>query len=185
PAIGAVGAKLLYENGTVQHGGIIIGLAGLAEHANRGLPRGAPGYAHRAVLSQEVSAVTGACLLTRRSAYLEVGGLDEGFPIAFNDVDFCLRLREAGHGIVFCAEAELIHYESLSLGHHFSGERAALEREEVRRMRRRWSAAVAADPFHNPNLSLTRGQEWQSAFPSRARRSVWVGDLSSSGTTGR
>ncbi|MGA9865078.1 MAG: glycosyltransferase, partial [Acetobacteraceae bacterium] len=175
PEVGAVGAKLLYENGTVQHGGIIMGLAGLAEHANRGLPRDAPGYAHRAVLSQEMSAATGACLLTRRTAYLEVGGLDESFPIAFNDVDFCLRLREAGHRIVFCAEAELTHYESLSLGHHFSGERAELEREEVRRMRRRWARVVAADPFHNPNLSLARGQEWQTAFPPRVRKSAWLG----------
>ncbi len=175
PAVGAAGAKLLYENGTVQHGGIIVGLAGLAEHANRGLPRDAPGYANRAVLSQEMSAVTGACLLVRRSAYTEVGGLDESFPIAFNDVDFCLRLRDAGHRIVFCAEAELIHYESLSLGHHFSGERAELEREEVRRMRRRWATVVAADPFHNPNLSLTRGQEWQTAFPPRVRKSAWLG----------
>lgn len=170
PGVGAVGAKLLYENGTVQHGGIIVGLAGLAEHANRGLRREAPGYASRATLDQELSASTGACLLVRRSAYDAVGGMDEGFPIAFNDVDFCLKLREAGHRIVFCAQAELVHYESLSLGHHFSGERAAMEREEVRRMRQRWAKVVAEDPFHNPNLSLTRGQEWSLAFPPRARK---------------
>jgi O-antigen biosynthesis protein len=172
--VAAVGAKLLYENGTVQHGGIIMGLAGLAEHVNRGLPRHAPGYAHRGVLSQELSAVTGACLLTRRAAYQAVGGLDESFPIAFNDVDYCLKLRAAGHRIVFCAEAELMHYESLSLGHHFSGERAALEREEVRRMRLRWPAVVAADPFHNPNLSLVRGHEWTTAFPPRVRKAEWI-----------
>ncbi len=170
PAVGAVGAKLLYENGTVQHGGIILGLAGLAEHTNRGLARDAPGYAGRALLDQEVSAATGACLLVRRSAYEAVGGMDESFPIAFNDVDFCLKLREAGHRIVLCAQAELVHYELLSLGHHFSGERAAKEREEVRRMRQRWAKIVAEDPFHNPNLSLTRGQEWALAFPPRARK---------------
>jgi GT2 family glycosyltransferase len=175
PLVAAVGAKLLYENKTVQHGGIIVGLAGLAEHVNRGLPREAGGYAHRAVLNQEMSAVTGACLLTRRSAYEETGGMDEGFPIAFNDVDFCLKLRRAGHRIVFCAEAELIHYESLSLGHHFSGERAGLEREEVRRMRQRWASVVAEDPFHNPNLSLARGQEWRLAFPPRLRKSSLLG----------
>ncbi len=175
PAVGAVGAKLLYENATVQHGGIIIGSAGLAEHANRGLARHAPGYAYRAVLSQELSAVTGACLLTRRTAYAAVGGLDESFPIAFNDVDFCLKLREAGNRIVFCADAELTHYELLSLGHHFSGERAALEREEVRRMRQRWPAVIADDPFHSPNLSLARGQEWALAFPPRVRKADWLG----------
>ncbi len=171
---GAVGARLLYENGTVQHGGIIIGLAGLAEHANQFLPRSAPGYAHRAVMSQELSAVTGACLLTRRADYVAIGGLDEEFPIAFNDVDYCLKLRQAGRRVIFCAEAELTHFESLSLGHHFSGERAALEREEVRQMRRRWADIVAADPFHNPNLSLARGREWNPAFPPRVRKSAWL-----------
>ncbi len=174
PEVGAAGARLLYENETIQHGGIIMGLAGLAEHAHRGLPRRAPGYAHRAVLSQELSAVTGACLLTRRAAYQAIGGMDESYPIAFNDVDFCLRLREAGHRIVFCAEAELMHYESLSLGHHFSGERAAVEREEVRRMRLRWPLVVADDPFHSPNLSLTRGLEGELAFPPRVRKAAWL-----------
>jgi O-antigen biosynthesis protein len=174
PGVGAVGARLLYPNGTVQHGGIIMGLAGLAEHAHRGLPRREAGYAHRAVLSQELSAVTGACLLTRHSLYTALGGLDESFPIAFNDVDYCLRLREAGHRIVYCAEAELVHYESLSLGHHFSGERAAVEREEVRRMRQRWPDVVAADPFHSPNLLLERGREWETAFPPRVRKASWL-----------
>ncbi|HJS84637.1 MAG TPA: glycosyltransferase [Acetobacteraceae bacterium] len=174
PEVGAVGARLLYPNGTVQHGGIIMGLAGLAEHAHRGLPRRAPGYAHRAVLSQELSAVTGACLLTRRTIYEALDGMDESFPVAFNDVDYCMKLRAAGHRIVYCAEAELVHYESLSLGHHFSGERAALEREEVRRMRQRWADVVAADPFHNPNLSLERGREWETAFPPRIRKASWL-----------
>ncbi len=174
PEVGAAGARLLYPNGTVQHGGIIMGLAGLAEHAHRGLPRRDAGYAHRAVLSQELSAVTGACLLTRRSVYAALGGLDESFPIAFNDVDYCLKLREAGHRIVYCAEAELVHYELLSLGHHFSGERAAVERDEVRRMRQRWPEVVAADPFHNPNLSLERGREWETAFPPRLRKATWL-----------
>ena len=174
PGIGAVGARLLYPNGTVQHGGIIMGLAGLAEHAHRGLPRQEVGYAHRAVLSQELSAVTGACLLTRRSVYMTADGMDESFPIAFNDVDYCMKLREAGHRIIYCADAELVHYESLSLGHHFSGERAAVEREEVRRMRQRWPEVVAADPFHNPNLSLERGREWELAFPPRLRKASWL-----------
>ncbi len=174
PEVGAVGARLLYPNGTMQHGGIIMGLAGLAEHAHRGLPQRQAGYAGRAVLSQELSAVTGACLLTRRSAYMAVSGMDEAFPIAFNDVDYCMKLRQAGHRIVYCADAELVHYESLSLGHHFSGERAAIERDEVRRMRQRWPEVVAADPFHSPNLSLERGREWETAFPPRLRKTSWL-----------
>lgn len=168
-SVAAVGARLLYPNGTVQHGGVIMGMGGLADHAHRLLSRNNPGYCWRAVLNQEMSAVTGACMLVRRSAYSQVNGMDESFPIAFNDVDFCLRLRAAGHRVIYCGDAKLIHYESLSLGHHFSGERASLERLEVGRMRRRWWEAVANDPFHNPNLSLQRGQEWQLAFPPRVR----------------
>src|SRR5579883_11318 len=174
PEVAAVGARLLYPNGLVQHAGIVIGLGGLADHAHRFLRADDPGYCGRAVLNQEVSAVTGACLLVRRDVYMQVGGMDESYPVAFNDVDFCLKLGEAGHRIVYCADAELTHYESLSLGHHFSGERAGLERVEVRRMRARWPAAIAADPFHSPNLSLLRGQEWEPAFPPRVRRSDYL-----------
>lgn len=169
PSVAAVGARLLYPNGTVQHGGIIMGIGGLADHAHRFLSRGDPGYCWRAVLNQEVSAVTGACMLVRRYAYEQIGGMDEDFPIAYNDVDLCLRLRGAGHRIIYCGEAELIHHESLSLGHHFSGERASRESLEAGHMRHRWSEVIAHDPFHNPNLSLSRGQEWQLAFPPRVR----------------
>ncbi len=169
PRIGAVGAKLYYANRTIQHAGVLIGLAGLAAHANRMLAQGEPGYACRAVLNQELSAVTGACLLVRRSVYEALGGLDEAYPIAFNDVDFCLRIREAGHGIVFSAQTEMWHYESVSLGHHFSGERAAQEASELLRMRSRWAEICRNDPFHNPNLSQERGAEWELAFPPRAQ----------------
>ncbi len=169
PRIGAVGAKLYYQNRTIQHAGVIIGLAGLAAHVNRMLAQEEPGYAWRAVLNQEVSAVTGACLLVRRSIYAALGGLDETYPIAFNDVDFCLRIREAGHGIVFSAQTEMWHYESVSLGHHFSGARAAQEAAELLRMRTRWAGICRNDPFHNPNLSQERGAEWELAFPPRVR----------------
>lgn len=169
PRIGAAGAKLYYANWTIQHAGVIIGLAGLAAHANRMLAQGEPGYACRAVLNQELSAVTGACLLVRRGVYEALGGLDEAYPIAFNDVDFCLRIREAGHGIVFSAQTEMWHDESVSLGHHFSGERAAQEASELLRMRTRWATICRDDPFHNPNLSQERGAEWELAFPPRVR----------------
>ena len=170
PRIGAVGAKLLYADRTVQHGGVIMGLAGLCEHAYRGLPADAPGHGGRAALDHEVSAATGACLLVRRSAFEQVGGLDETLAIAFNDVDFCLKLRTAGWGIVMAETARLWHHESQSLGHHFSGERADLEAVEVARMQQRWAAVCADDPFHNPNLSLHVGQEGELSFPPRVRR---------------
>jgi GT2 family glycosyltransferase len=171
PAVGVVGAKLYYGNATVQHGGIIMGIGGLAEHAHRFLPRGVPGYGGRAVLNQELSAVTGACLLVRRGIYEMVGGLDEAYPIAFNDVDFCLKVGEAGWSVVLCADAELVHYEGLSLGRHFAGARALMEAVEASRMRARWAQVIKADPFHNPNLSLHRGQEWEPAFPPRVASS--------------
>lgn len=172
PAVGAVGAKLYYRNRRVQHGGVIMGLAGLSEHVNRMLPQKSDGYAGRACLNQELSAVTGACLLVRRSVFKEVGGLDETYPIAYNDVDFCLKIRERGWGVVFSAQTEMWHYESVSLGHHFSGERAALEDVEAGRLLARWREVCARDPFHNPNLSLERGNEWELSFPPRVSR-IW------------
>lgn len=165
--VGVVGARLLYPSGNVQHGGIIMGLGGLCEHANRGLPREADGYAARAVLAQELSAVTGACMLIRRQDFEAAGGFDEGYPSAYNDVDFCLRMREAGFGIVYAAQAELTHHELQTYGSHYAGERAAFQVEETGRMLRRWSAVMEADPFHNPNLRLEAGMEWRPVL-SRA-----------------
>jgi hypothetical protein len=167
PGIAAVGARLLYPNGRVQHGGVLMGLGGLCEHAHRGLRGDEPGHGGRAVLAQELSAVTGACMLVRRSAFEALGGLDEGYPSAFNDIDFCLRLREAGHGIAYAPEAELTHHELQTYRSHYRGERAPFEAEETARMRRRWAAVIAADPFHNPNLRLETGLEGRPAFPPR------------------
>ena len=168
PAVGVVGAKLYYPNATIQHGGVLMGSGGLPDHINRFLPRRAPGYASRAILSQQVSAVTGACMVVRRDVFESVGGLDETFPIAFNDVDFCLRVASAGWSVVFCADAELFHYKSLSLGHHFAGERATAEQVEAGRMRARWGHVTRADPYHNPNLSLQKGHEWTLALPPKS-----------------
>jgi GT2 family glycosyltransferase len=164
---GIVGAKLFYPNLTTQHGGVIMGLSGLVEHANRFLPRGEPGYAWRAELDQELSAVTGACLLVRRDVFEKVGGLDEEFPTAFNDIDFCLRVREAGSGIVFAASVEMIHHETLTFGQHYSPEKAEQEADDIRRLRARWSQICQTDPFHNPNLSLVGRSEWNLAYPPR------------------
>jgi GT2 family glycosyltransferase len=166
PKVGVVGAKLYYPASTVQHGGVIMGLAGLCEHANRYLPKDCPGYAWRALLDQEMSAVTGACLLVRRDVFEAVGGLDEELATSFNDIDFCMRVRGAGYSIVFAASVELLHYETLSFGHHHFDDMAR-ERRDIALMRQRWEPVIRDDPFHNPNLSLVPGSEWTLAYPPR------------------
>jgi GT2 family glycosyltransferase len=117
PEVGAVGAKLLYPDGTVQHAGVVVNESGAAGHAHRFLPADAPGYCSRAVLTQNVSAVTGACLVVKKRLYVEVGGLDAvHFQVAFNDIDFCLRLERTGYSNVFTPYALLYHHESLTRG---------------------------------------------------------------------
>ncbi|GJE55535.1 glycosyltransferase family 2 protein [Methylobacterium thuringiense] len=153
-SIGAVGAKLLYPDGTLQHGGIVLGIGGVAGHSHLGLPAEDPGYFERMVLSQEVSAVTGACLAMRRSVFSEVGGFDaKHLKVAFNDVDLCLRVREAGYRIVWTPHARLIHHESKSRGSEDSPEKRARFESECRVMRERWEPLLRADPYYNPNLS--------------------------------
>ena len=167
PAVGIVGARLLYGNDMVQHEGVIMGLADLCEHAGRlrqARDAGPHGLAH---VSRSVSAVTAACMLIRADLFRTLGGMDEEFAIALNDVDLCLRAGEAGWRVVYCAEAQLHHYESLSLGRHYEGARAALESHETLRLRRLWGDVIAADPCYNPQASLEPGREWQPAFPPR------------------
>ena len=144
-----------------------MGLSGLCDHAFRLLPRKAAGYAARASVEQEYAAVTAACMLIRKSVYAAVGGLDEHFASAYNDVDLCLRLREAGHGIVWSAQAELWHHETVSFGKHYADEDKPLAERDIAIMRERWQGWCAADPFHNPNLSLDVQSEWELAFPPR------------------
>jgi GT2 family glycosyltransferase len=170
PEAGIVGARLLYPDNRVQHGGVIMGLAGLCEHAHRYLPGSQPGYMSRAILAQEMSVVTGACMLVRRSLFERVGGLDVGYPSAFNDVDFALRVGETGHSVIYAPQAELYHHELQTYGSHYAGEREAFQQAEVRRMRQRWDVVCADDPFHNPNLGLSPHCEWKLAFPPRVDR---------------
>ncbi len=155
PAVGVVGARLLYPDATVQHAGVVLCPDGTGTHWHRFLPAGAPGYAGRARLAQEVSAVTGACLLTRRTLWDRLGGLDESFATAFNDVDFCLRARAAGAAVVLAAEAELTHAESRSFGRHYRPGTAEAARNHADRARllARFPDPFRADPFHSPNLS--------------------------------
>jgi GT2 family glycosyltransferase len=155
--VGAVGARLLYPDGTVQHGGVVLGMGGVAGHMHLGAARDDPGYFGQLMLAREVSAATGACLLVRRSAFLAVGGLDEeNLPVAFNDVDLCLRLRAAGLRVVWTPHAELVHHESKSRGSDFTPERLAAFQAEVAYMERRWADALPGDPFFNVNLALDK-----------------------------
>lgn len=152
--VGCVGAKLYYPDDTIQHAGVILGLGGVAGHSHRHLPRGENGYFARARVLQNLSAVTGACLLVRRSVYDEVGGLDEvRFKVAFNDVDFCLRVRAAGYDNVWTPFAELYHHESPSRGADDTPEKKARFESEIAAMKERWAAELAADPFYSPSLS--------------------------------
>jgi GT2 family glycosyltransferase len=166
PEVGAVGAMLYYPNDTIQHAGVVIGLHGAADHAHAGRPRGWPGHGGRARVAQEFSAVTGACLLVRRTTYLEAGGLDASLAVAFNDIDFCLRLRERGLHNIWTPHAELYHHESASRGSDDTPERQARNAREIAHVRHRWAAVLRTDPAYNPNLSLhSRGSEL--AFPPR------------------
>ncbi|MCJ2033585.1 glycosyltransferase family 2 protein, partial [Methylobacterium sp. J-068] len=153
PGIGAVGAKLLYPDRTLQHGGIILGIGGVAGHSHPGLGEAEPGYFARMVLSQEVSAVTGACLAVRADAFAACGGFDaERLAVAFNDVDLCLRLRAHGYRNVWTPHARLIHHESKSRGAEDTPEKRARFEGEVAVMRARWGAQLRADPYYNPNF---------------------------------
>lgn len=167
PRVGAVGAKLFYPFGTVQHGGIVMGLAGLCEHAFRHAPGDTRGPDDRACLPQRLLAATGACLLVRGSVMRAVGGMDEGYPSAFNDVDLCLRIDESGHEVVMEAGAHLTHHELLTYGAHHAGERAAFLDAEVARMRARWPDAIADDRYYSPNLDLRPEHAFEPACPPR------------------
>lgn len=157
--VGAVGGKLYYADKTIQHAGVVLGLGAhrTAGHSHYGQHRDNLGYMGRLCYAQNVSAVTGACLLVKKSLFEEAGGLDESFAVSLNDVDFCLRLREKGFLNVFTPFAELYHLESASRGPDNDGEKAERYNRESERFRERWKEALAAgDPYYNPNFSLDR-----------------------------
>ncbi|MCI8543378.1 MAG: glycosyltransferase family 2 protein [Lachnospiraceae bacterium] len=157
--VGAVGAKLYYGDKTIQHAGVVIGLGahGTAGHTHYRQHRQNLGYMGRLCYAQDVTAVTGACLLVKKSLYLSAGGLDESFAVSLNDVDFCLKLRGMGLLNVFTPFAELFHYESVSRGLDDTGERARRYNLESERFRKKWQKELeAGDPYYNPNFSLDR-----------------------------
>jgi GT2 family glycosyltransferase len=154
PSIGAVGAKLLYADDTVQHAGVVIGLGGVAGHSHKYYPASAPGYFYMLQTVNNYSAVTGACLMVRREVFEQVGGFDAELAIAFNDVDLCLRIAAAGYYNVYLPHVQLYHYESKSRGMEDTPEKMARFLREQRTMQRRWHTADVPDPFYNLNLTL-------------------------------
>jgi GT2 family glycosyltransferase/glycosyltransferase involved in cell wall biosynthesis len=165
--VGAVGAKLCYPDGTIQHAGVVTGMRGVAGHPFRRASREMSGPAGRLKYPQTVSCVTGACMVLRRAVFQEVGGMDEAnLPIAYNDVDLCLRLGEQGYRTVWTPWAELEHCESATRGADRERRNAARARAEVEYMWRRWGAVLRNDPFYNPNLTLS-SENVGLAFPPR------------------
>ena len=147
PEIGAVGAKLYYPDGSIQHGGIVLGVRGVAGHWMRRFPGNSRGYFNSLFTTRNFSAVTAACVLFRREVFESVGGFDEHLPVAFNDVDLCLRIRDAGYRIVWVPEAELYHHETATRPFE-------LDPKEVRYFQKKWNTALLNDPYYNPNLTL-------------------------------
>jgi GT2 family glycosyltransferase len=167
PGIGVVGAMLYYPNDTIQHAGVILGVGGVAGHAYCRQPRGYNGAASRAALCQNLSAVTAACLVVRRDVFDNVGGLEEThLAVAFNDIDFCLRVREKGYRNVWTPYAEFYHDESASRGYEESPEKLDRFEKERDHMKRRWGELLLNDPAYNPNLALDR-ETFTLAFPPR------------------
>ena len=156
PSIGAVGAKLLYADGRIQHAGVVLGIGGLAGHSHRFFDRHHFGYYNVLRMTVNTSAVTAACLLMRRSLFDDIGGFDEGLRVAYNDVDLCLRIVEKGLRIVYVPDAVIYHYESQSRGYDLTP--AQVERDAVEKayMEKRWGFTTLRDPFYNPNLTLLR-----------------------------
>ena len=168
PGVGAVGANLWYPDETLQHGGVILGLGGVAGHAHWGIRRHDPGYFGRATLTQALSAVTAACLVVRKSVYEQVGGLEENhLKIAFNDVDFCLKLTEAGYRNVWTPYAEMYHHESATRGADDTPEKKTRFSNEVEYMHRRWGNRLLNDPYYNVNLRLA-SPGFALAWPPRS-----------------
>ena len=170
PEIGAVGAKLLFEDGTIQHGGVLLGIGGIAGHAHKYLDAGAEGYQLRLRVAHNVSAVTAATLVIRKTVFWEVGGFDaDNFAVNYNDVDLCLRLMAAGYRNLFCPEAVLLHHESKTRGAPTTPEAYAQWKKEQKAMQTRWGDLLLEDPHYNPYLTLLEEDLSLSLRPSFLR----------------
>ena len=175
PEVGAVGARLLYNNGTIQHAGVILGVgavAPVAGHVYERAPADAPGYLNHLRIARNISAVTAACLAMRRSVFDEVGGFDEQhLPVAFNDVDLCLKIGSHGYQIIWTPQAELTHLESLSRGSDLRPEAIERFKCDIAHMRHTWASQIDNDPFYGPNFDQQR-VDYTLAFPPR-RIKTW------------
>ena len=149
--VGAVGAKLFFSNGVIQHGGVVLGSNG-PEHFHKFFPGESTGYANRLLVAQELSAVTGACLLVRKSDFVGVGGLDEELPVTYNDIDLCMKLRATGLRVVWTPDARLFHFESMSRGYDSNPQQIKRSASEKNLMVKKWGEALIQDPFYNVNL---------------------------------
>ena len=157
PGTGVVGARLYYPDDTIQHAGIIIGIGGVACSMFVGMKRGHTGYFHKESLQQDLSAVTAACMMVKRAVFEAVGGFDENLSVAFNDVDFCLRVRTLGQLVVYDPYVELYHDESKTRGQEDTPEKARRFQSEIEQMRTRWEDLLKkGDPYYNPNLSVSK-----------------------------
>lgn len=157
PDVGCVGAKLYYPDGRIQHGGVIVGLSGCAGHSHKFYPRDSTGYMNRLICTQNYSAVTGACLMLRKTLFMEVGGLNEkDLKVAFNDVDLCLKVQALGYRNVWTPWAELYHYESLSRGQDDTKQKRQRLTTEVNYMKRTWHTTALVDPFYSQYLTKLR-----------------------------
>ena len=157
PEVGAVGARLYYEDGTVQHAGVIVGLGGIAGHAFKDAPKCDGGYFFRSICVQDYSAVTAACMLMSKPLFDEIGGFDEGLKVAFNDIDLCMQIRSKGKLIVYTPYAELYHYESKSRGLENTKEKVERFNGEVNYFAKKWEKELkTGDPYYNKNLTLEK-----------------------------
>ncbi len=168
PGIGAVGAMLIYPDRTVQHAGIVVGLGGIAGHPHRTARYDDGGYQGRLQLMQNYSAVTGACLVVKKARYLEVGGMDEDLAVAYNDVDFCLKLRDKGYRNIWTPDAVLLHKESASRGYEDDPAKKARLAREAAKVSQKWAHWIEDDPCYNPNLSLL-SDDFRVAWPPRLK----------------
>jgi O-antigen biosynthesis protein len=157
PGVGAVGAKLYYADDTIQHAGIVVGLGGIAGHTHLNYPRNASGHMQRLAFTQNVAAVTGACLLTKKKVFDEVGGFDEGFVLAFNDVDLCLQILQKGHRIVWTPDVELYHLESKTRGYEDTEEKQKRFKREIDLFQLKWGEFLKkGDPYYSRHFRLDR-----------------------------
>ncbi len=170
PGIGAVGAKLWYGNDTLQHGGVVVGLGGVAGHSHKGFAKHHRGYCLRTSLISNYSAVTAACLIIQKTIYNTVGGLNEThLKVAFNDVDFCLKVKAAGFRNTWTPYAELYHHESATRGIEDTPEKKMRFAQEVTFMKNNWGETLQIDPSYNPNLSINH-EDFSLAWPPRVSK---------------